>query len=152
MAQTYTLDEAAHKLNLSVDEFKRRMQTEWKHVRPFRDGTTVRYRANEVDELARTYGLGSSDELPLAEGSPLDVPASPSPPKGKKPASDSDLILKLDDSDETFIVTPDQPKSVKKLKTGSDSDVKLEKGGKKKATADDEESILTEEFDAVGDR
>ena len=76
MSQTYTLDEAADKLNLSVEEFKRRLRTEWgQKVRAFRDGSTLRFRANEIDELARSIGLGSSDELPLAESSPLDLPA-----------------------------------------------------------------------------
>ena len=71
MAQTYTLEEAADKLNLSVEEFKRRLRTEWTQIRSFRDGATLRFRANEIDELARTYGLGSSDEMPLSESSPL---------------------------------------------------------------------------------
>ena len=30
MAQYYTLDEAAQKLGLSVEEFRRRLATEWK--------------------------------------------------------------------------------------------------------------------------
>src|SRR5256885_15903441 len=66
MAQTYTLEEAADHLNLSVEEFKRRLRTEWTQVRSFRDGPTLRFRANEIDELARSIGLGSSEELPLA--------------------------------------------------------------------------------------
>ena len=39
MSQTYTLDEAADKLNLSVEEFKRRLRGEWArkvHVVPGR--------------------------------------------------------------------------------------------------------------------
>ena len=67
MAQTYTLDDAARHLNLSVDEFKRRLRDEWKNVRSFRDGPTLRFRSGDIDEIARTIGLGSSEELPLAE-------------------------------------------------------------------------------------
>src|SRR2546423_14920368 len=36
MAQTYTLEEAANKLDLSVEEFKRRLRTEWTQIRSFR--------------------------------------------------------------------------------------------------------------------
>src|SRR5256885_16407517 len=80
MAQTYTLEEAADHLNLSVEEFKRRLRTEWTQIRSFRDGSTLRFRANEIDELARSYGLGSSDELPLS-GPAADVPTqAPAPP------------------------------------------------------------------------
>lgn len=160
MAQTYTLEEAADKLNLSLEEFKRRMQTEWTRVRPFRDGATVRYRANEIDELARSIGLGSSEELPLADSSELDLPGEigladdkPKTPAPKKKAAkhDDDAPLKLDDSDEMFLLTPDEPsgpKSSRNLKSKSDSDVRLEKATKKPyLPTDDEESILTDEFD-----
>src|SRR4051812_18876994 len=117
MAQTYTLEEAADKLNLSLEEFKRRMQTEWTRVRPFRDGATVRYRANEIDELARSIGLGSSEELPLADSAELEMPEEfglvddkpKTPPPKKKPAKhDDDAPLKLDDSDEMFMLAPDE--------------------------------------------
>ncbi len=142
MAQTYTLEEAADKLNLSASEFKRRLQTEWTKVRPFRDGATLRFRSNEIDELARTYGLGSSDEMSqLTDSSPLDIPENIGLAK-----KDSGAPLALDDSVTAFVLTPDAPSS-KKLKSGSDSDVRLEKAEKKKKpSADDEESILTEEF------
>jgi len=161
MAQTYTLEEAADKLNLSLEEFKRRMQTEWTRVRPFRDGATVRYRANEIDELARSIGLGSSEELPLADSSELDLPGEiglvddkPKTPAPKKKAAkhdDDDAPLQLDDSDEMFLLTPDEPsgpKSSRNLKSKTDSDVRLEKASKKPyLPSDDEESILTDEFD-----
>ena len=41
MAQTYTLEEAADKLNLSVDEFKRRLNSSWTKVHKFRDGKAM---------------------------------------------------------------------------------------------------------------
>jgi hypothetical protein len=146
MAQTYTLDEAAEKLNLSVEDFKRRLRTEWTQIRSFRDGATLRFRANEIDELARSYGLGSSDELPLAEGGgQADIPT-------QGPAPPHDAPLQLDDSDETFQLTPGGSSaghSSGRHKGGKpDSDVRLEKAGPKKpAGPDDEESILTEEFE-----
>jgi hypothetical protein len=143
MAQTYTLEEAADKLNLSVEEFKRRLRTEWTQIRSFRDGSTLRFRSNEIDELARSYGLGSSDELPLADAGGHDVPTA-------GPAAPADAPLQLDDSDETFVLTPDAAtgQSSKRLKGAkADSDVRLEKATPKPPAADDEESILTEQFD-----
>src|SRR5262245_12410260 len=116
MAQTYTLEEAADKLNLSIEEFKRRLRTEWTQIRSFRDGATLRFRANEIDELARTYGLGSSDEMPLAESSPLDLPDDIGlAPKSKK--GDSGAPLNLDDSsEEAFALAPDAPAAPKSKK------------------------------------
>jgi hypothetical protein len=146
MAQTYTLEEAANKLDLSVEELKRRLRTEWTQIRSFRDGATLRFRANEIDELARSMGLGSSEELPLAD-SGYDLPSAAAADATK---SDSGAPLKLDDSDEAFLITPDEPSkspSSKKLKAKSDSDVRLEKSSKPAASGDDEESILTEQMD-----
>src|SRR5687767_8709367 len=106
MAQTYTLDEAADKLNLSVEEFKRRLRTDWAgKVHQFRDGSTLRFRTSDIDELARTLGLGSSEELPLADQGEPSLPdeiglATDAPPR--KPRTDVDAPLKLDDSDEVF--------------------------------------------------
>jgi len=159
MSQTYTLDEAAEKLNLSVEEFKRRLRTEWSNVRAFRDGSTLRFRANEIDELARSIGLGSSEELPMAESSPLDLPsdtghAAEGAGSAHAAKDDPNAPLKLDDSDEVFLLAPDasgKPPSSKKLKSKSDSDVRLEKSAPKTGVADDEESILTEEVQKVGE-
>src|SRR3954463_10674015 len=95
MAQTYTLEEAADKLDLSVEELKRRLRTEWTQIRSFRDGATLRFRANEIDELARSMGLGSSEELPLAD-SGYDLP-SPAAAEATPRKSDSGAPLKLDD-------------------------------------------------------
>jgi hypothetical protein len=147
MAQTYTLEEAAEKLNLSVEEFKRRLRSEWTQIRSFRDGSTLRFRANEVDELARSYGLGSSDELPLAEPvAHADIPTQvPAPPAAG---------LQLDDSDETLSMPAEGSSGSKsgRQKGGKpDSDVRLEKSDSKKSASDDEESILTEEFEVPPD-
>ncbi|HJZ94640.1 MAG TPA: hypothetical protein VKE40_27485, partial [Gemmataceae bacterium] len=50
--------------------------------------------------------------------------------------------------DEAFVLTPDaaKPPSSKKIKKEHDSDVKVDKAEKRAAGADDEESILTDEF------
>jgi hypothetical protein len=151
MAQTYTLNEAADKLNLSVEEFKRRLRTDWSgKVRPFQDGSTQRFRTADIDELARSLGLGSSEELPLADQGEVGLPdeiglASDAP--AKKPRTDVDAPLKLDDSDEVFHLSTDSKgSSAKGLRPKSDSDVRLEKS--RGRSADDEESIMTEEFQA----
>jgi hypothetical protein len=133
MAQTYTLEEAADKLNLSVEEFKRRLRTEWTQIRSFRDGSTLRFRANEVDELARSYGLGSSDELPLSEGSGQDIPSQP-------PAAPTT-------ADDTFALAPGGSSGRHKAAGKPDSDVRLEKASDVKKPPADDESILTEEFE-----
>ena len=71
MAQFYTLDEAAQRLNISPDEFKRRSKLEWTSIRPFRDGATLRFRAADIDELARSLGEASDPGLqPGPPGSP----------------------------------------------------------------------------------
>jgi len=158
MAQTYTLDEAAAKMSLALEEFKRRLRTEWTQIRSFRDGNTLRFRANEIDELARTIGLGSSAELTLGDSDELDALAdpAPAPKKGKKPADDELMNI---DSDEVFLLTGDDaPKAGKSgvLKAGKGKDSGVHVGDSKKKlkqppappAVEDDESILSEdEFD-----
>lgn len=154
MAQTYTLDEAAAKMSLSLEEFKRRLRTEWTQIRSFRDGNTLRFRANEIDELARTIGLGSSAELTLGDSDELDALAdpAPAPKKGKKPADDEPLNI---DSDDVFLLTGDDaPKAGKSgvLKAGKGKDSGVHVGDSKKKlkqtpppAVEDDESILSED-------
>ena len=163
MAQTYTLDEAAAKMALSLEEFKRRLRTEWTQIRSFRDGNTLRFRANEIDELARTIGLGSSAELQLGDSDEvgaMDPEATVAAPVPKKPApkKNDDALINLD-SDEVFLLTGDDgPKSgksavIKSGKPKADSGVKLGDSRKKlkpgqsppASAADDDESILSED-------
>lgn len=79
MAQFYTLEEAAHRLGIPVDVFKRRIKTEWTSIRPFRDGATLRFRTADIDELARS--LGESSDPGLSPG-----------PVGAEPADDSNEL------------------------------------------------------------
>ena len=67
MAVTYTLEEAADRLGLAPEEFKRRLRDDWKTVRSFRDGATLRFRSADIDELARTLGQASDPGVPLGE-------------------------------------------------------------------------------------
>lgn len=108
MAQTYTLEEAVRKLGIPKAEFQRRLNEDLRHIRPMRDGTTLRFRAHDIDELARSMGQASDPELILADSAyelePSPPPPAPSPPKpaptslsSKKPAADDPLNLDLDD-------------------------------------------------------
>ena len=111
MAQFYTIEEAAAKVGLSVDDFKRNLATKWTNVSRFPDGRSIRFKADQIDELARTLGRGSE----------------PGPATGRRTAHprrrhrfrrpQGRLRRRLD-------VVPGG--KTKNKKTGSDSDVKLE--------------------------
>ena len=62
MAQFYTLDEAADRLGMPVDDLKRKLKTDpsFTAIHPFRDGATLRFRAADIDELARSLGARPS--------------------------------------------------------------------------------------------
>lgn len=142
MAQTYTLDEAAHRLGIPAEEFKRRLRDEWKSVRSFRDGATLRFRAVDIDELARTLGQASDPGLPLGDSVPLSdsseelaltpptsKPAPKSGPKSspKSGGSKEQPLLLGDDSDDIFALPINGgPKSKPKSGGKGDSDVRLD--------------------------
>ncbi|CAN5622219.1 hypothetical protein BH11PLA2_BH11PLA2_52150 [soil metagenome] len=111
MAQTYTLDEAASKLGLPTDEFKRRWKTEWTTVRTFRDGGTVRFRSADIDELARTLGMASDPGVQLSSS----------------PGSSTDYLLPSEDAvgDDIFSVNTSDSARRKNAKP-ADSDIRLE--------------------------
>lgn len=109
MAQFYTLEEAAERLGLSTEAFKRRQKTEWTNLKVFRDGSTLRFRSSEIDELARSLGETSDPDLQLA-------------PPSRRPA--------VDDSDDFELGTDEappisKPASGKTKRPGADSDVRL---------------------------
>lgn len=111
MAQNYySLEEAAEKLKISVPDFKRRLRTEWTHIRPLQDGSTQRFRQNDVEELARQIGFGSEEELQLVDSSsdemtiPIDLVLADedAPPSTKAPSSKKKISpakAKHDDED-----------------------------------------------------
>lgn len=155
MAQTYTLDEAADRLGITAEEFKRRLRDDWKSVRSFRDGATLRFRAVDIDELARTLGQASDPGVSLAAGQPLSDSSeelSLEPPKskprsgsGKKLVNEHPLYM-ADDSDDIFALPAgdDAPKSKPKSKPKGDSDVRLDATPKR---ADGAGNQPTEEID-----
>ena len=159
MAQYLTLEEAAEKLGIPTSEFKRRLRTEWTHIRPMQDGSTQRFKEKDIEELARQIGFGSEEELTLADPSSsdeIDVPleinlvddnAPPNKhgasgkliptkasPKGDDPLvlGDKDVFLLADDDD----AKPKSPSGKVSSKSKSDSDVRLEKSGKMKRVVD----------------
>jgi len=137
MAQTYTLEEAANRLGLSQEEFKRRIKDEWKAVRSFRDGPTLRFRATDIDELARQLGeasdpgfqLGPVGSEAVESTEALDVSdhfsLSDEPAPAKKASVDEPLLLPTDPEEEPsfqFDIDPGQ----KAAKTGADSSVRVD--------------------------
>lgn len=114
MAQYYTLEEAAKLLRMTPDKL-REMVRQGK-LRGFQDKGTLRFRAHEVEELARTLGIGSDPELQLGDSAAEKKGGSS---KRKQPPTPS---LSLDDDDDKK--TPRKPTMVKPP-VGSDSDVRL---------------------------
>src|SRR5437763_8779867 len=116
MAATHlTLEEAADRLGITPEEFKRRLKTDpgFKSLVPIRDGTNVRFKATAIDELARELGAGSNPDnpTPAQDSSPPDsddfkVPAT----TAKKP---EDEPLKFAEED-VFSLTTDEPGSGEK--------------------------------------
>src|SRR5436190_22661424 len=148
MAQTYTLEEAAERLGISTDEMKRRLKDDWKSVRSFRDGPTLRFRAADIDELARSLGAMSDPSLPLApiaeEIGSDDFKVPGQTPKKPKPAEEP---LHLDSSDDIFSLSSSgDSKTGKKPKADGDSDVRLESGKTKKGKKDEASVVPTEEI------
>ncbi len=114
MAQFYTLEEAARVLGMSDAELMAKAQS--REVRAFLDGGTWRFRAPDIDELARRRGLGSDPDLVVPDlghastgsgsGSGFnladfqlglaDSNVTPAP-AGAAPASDAEQDVLLDD-------------------------------------------------------
>lgn len=160
-AQYVTLEEAAERLGIPTDEFKRRLKTEWTHLVPMRDGPTLRFRLNQIDELARQMGAVSDPELPLARMEESAEHGSDdfkvSPVARNKPAAKPEEPLLFESSasgDDLFSLSADAPKpapgSSKSSDSSADSDVRLEAGkaapAKGKGKGGDPEAIPTEEI------
>ncbi len=153
MVKYYSLEEAARLLNTTTDEVK--LMSRRGEIRGFQDRGSLRFRSQEIDELARQRGLMNSDpDLQIAPEQPAPKPAdSPAPTKGE--VFNFDLALE-DDSDEVDIgaqkpaETPSGRKSASPRpvpKAGSDSDVRLVADGSDLdfKIASDSEAKLVEE-------
>lgn len=131
MAQTYTLEEAAEKLGVTPEEMKRRLKEDWKTLRAFRDGSAMRFRSTEIDELARSLGAASDPGLPLA---PLDDSDSHSSADYRIAPSSHDEPLVFGGSsgdDDIFSLSAEDAPPAKGNKP--DSDVRLESHKPKKS-------------------
>ncbi len=148
MAQFYTLEEAATRLQISPEEFKRRLKLEWTSIRPFRDGPTLRFRSADIDELARSLGAASDPGSPLGPvGSPAAEPsddyAALPPDKLAHPKKPDNAPLGLGGGEDIF-VAPAEPGSGKGKAKG-DSDVRLDVTTPKPGS-DPESHLPTEEI------
>jgi excisionase family DNA binding protein len=65
MVQYYTLEQAAKVLRIDPEQLKEMARK--KEIRAFQDRSGWRFRAQEIEELARERGYGSDPELPLGE-------------------------------------------------------------------------------------
>lgn len=85
----YTLQEAAQALGMPTDELKQMAQKN--QIRSFQDRGTLRFRIQDVQELARRRGATSDPELRLGEAAAPPAPKSPAPksagPKSPAPKS-----------------------------------------------------------------
>ena len=131
MAQFYTLDEAAQRLQMPADEFKKRLKTEWTSIRPFRDGPTLRFRVADIDELARSLGGASDPGLQMGP-----VGSAPADSSGDfvftaTPGKPDDEPLHVAADDDIFSTPKAKPKS------GSDSDVRLDTSLARSGSASD---------------
>ena len=153
--QFITLEEAARRLGIPAEEFKRRLKTEWTNIVPMRDGPNLRFRENQIEELARQLGAASDPGLPLgaldgSEPGSDDFKIGTSGPKtGKipragaapKPADDP---LSFDGSDDDIFSLSSEPgKGGKPSDQSHDSDVRLEAA---KPPKDGTQGIPTEEI------
>jgi hypothetical protein len=149
MAQFYTLEEAATRLQISPEEFKRKLKTEWTSIRPFRDGPTLRFRAADIDELARSLGAASDPGLqPGPVGSPAaepsdDFAALPADKPLNTRRTADDAPLGLPGGDDIFVAA-----EAGKGKPGAkgDSDVRLDVSKPSQPGSDPEAHLPTEEI------
>ena len=140
---------------MPLDVFKRRIKDDWKSLRSFRDGATLRFRASDIDELARTLGEASDPGLQLG-----------SPGSTVQPGSSEEFLLApedmtpVDSGDDIFSVAAGDSARTKKPKSTGDSNVRLEpdsgvrkkggnpaKSGGKSSSKGKDAGHLTEEID-----
>jgi hypothetical protein len=138
MAATHlTLEEAADRLGISPEEFKKRLKTHaaFRNLVPIRDGSNLRFKEAAIEELARELGAGSNPENPLP------------PPSGKKK---DDEPLKFAEESDVFSLSGDEGKPAGTPGKKSDSDVRLDaekpKTGSGKIAKNTGEAVATEEI------
>jgi hypothetical protein len=94
MAQGYySLEEASRVLGVSADELKQMARRN--EVRPFHDRGSMRFRTQEIDELARSMGRSSDSELHLGDAPKPTPHDSPAPRPGKAEPADEPFDFSL---------------------------------------------------------
>jgi len=107
MPQYYTLEQAAQLLRTTPEKVKELARQN--KIRTFQDRGTLRFRAPEIDELARTEGMASDPDLQLGEATP---PRS-GPPSSKKltQAAPDPGVFQFEDSSEEVALGQGPPSS-----------------------------------------
>lgn len=147
-----TLEEAAARLGISSEEFKKRLKTDpaFRQLVPIRDGSSLRFKPAAVDEVARQLGAASDPELPLG---PLEQAPTPDSDdfkvpgladRGREPKKADNEPLPLAGSDDIFSLSSDESKSGGKKK--GDSDARLDPAKARKRKEGDESAVPTEEL------
>ena len=96
MVQYYTLEQAAQVLKTTPMKLKEMAKKN--EVRAFQDRGNLRFRAQEIDELARSRGLGSDPALPLGDAPKSGAPSSASGRRmSKLPAQEQPIAFVEDD-------------------------------------------------------
>ena len=78
----YTLPEAAKLLGMSVDELKHMAQKG--QIRSFQDRGTLRFRTQDVQELARMRGASTDPDVVLGDASLPPPKSSATPPSATR--------------------------------------------------------------------
>ncbi len=136
MAQTYTLDEAAERLGITTSELKRRLREDWKTLKSFRDGPTLRFRSTDIDELARSMGAASEPDLPLAAMDDSAPGSDDFKLHGSDDGTPVDEPLVFGSSDDDIFSLSSEEKTPSKPAGKPDSDVRLEPSAKGQAKPD----------------
>jgi hypothetical protein len=130
MVQYLSLEEAAQILGISPERLKD--MAERNEVRPFRDRGSMRFRSQEIEELARRMGKHSDPELQIGEIPPARAGDSPSRRQAKAGPEVFNFSLGDDAEKVDLGAEPRSPGSSKSKrgmspapKPGSDSDVRL---------------------------
>src|ERR1019366_3167508 len=101
MVQYYTLEQAAKILQTTPEKVKEMAKKN--EVRVFQDRGNLRFRAPEIDELARSRGLGSDPALTLGEAPPKSTPPSSTTRRKSKLPAQEPIAFIEDDTDEAQI-------------------------------------------------
>src|SRR2546423_960387 len=98
MVQYYTLEEAARILQVTPEKLKELVRRN--ELRGFQDRGTLRFRSQEIDEMARAHGLGSEPDMPFDDApKPPAGPTSSARRRGQAANFTSDDELTLGDDE-----------------------------------------------------